>query len=231
MSDHTEHAAGQAPLSWRRLKALVTKETRQLVRDKSNLMVGLFLPVVLILIFGYGLSFDVKNAPVAIVTEDTSPAAQDVVEPHRREARRPRIHLRIDHVRGHHARKRRAQPAVGRRIVGQDGVSDAEHDQLVHEYDASFDTHLPTLVVWPTSTRQVVEVVKVARQAGVPIVPRGAGTGLAGGSVPTRGGLIVSMLSIRDLMRVDMERMDEEIKFLHAYLYQVPPKGSSERSS
>ncbi len=79
MSGHSEDAAGQAPLSWQRLKALVTKEARQLVRDKSNLMVGLFLPVVLILIFGYGLSFDVKNAPVAIVTEDTSPAAQDVV--------------------------------------------------------------------------------------------------------------------------------------------------------
>jgi ABC-2 type transport system permease protein len=79
MSGHSEDAAGQTPLSWQRLKALVTKEARQLVRDKSNLMVGLFLPVVLILIFGYGLSFDVKNAPVAIVTEDTSPAAQDVV--------------------------------------------------------------------------------------------------------------------------------------------------------
>lgn len=79
MSGHSEDVAGQAPLSWQRLKALVTKEARQLVRDKSNLMVGLFLPVVLILIFGYGLSFDVKNAPVAIVTEDTSPAAQDVV--------------------------------------------------------------------------------------------------------------------------------------------------------
>ena len=38
-----------------------------------------------------------------------------------------------------------------------------------------------------------------------------------------RGDLVVSMLSIRDLIRVDMERMDEEIKFLHAYLYQVPP--------
>lgn len=66
-------------LSWRRLKALTHKETRQLVRDKSNLMVGLFLPLMLILIFGYGLSFDVRNAPVAIVTEDTSPAAQDVL--------------------------------------------------------------------------------------------------------------------------------------------------------
>ena len=50
-------------LSWTRLRALTVKETRQLLRDKSNLMVGLFLPVVLILVFGYGLSFDIKNAP------------------------------------------------------------------------------------------------------------------------------------------------------------------------
>lgn len=66
-------------LSWRRLVALTRKESRQLVRDRSNLMVGLFLPLMLILIFGYGLSFDVKNAPLAIVTEDTSPTAQDVL--------------------------------------------------------------------------------------------------------------------------------------------------------
>jgi ABC-2 type transport system permease protein len=66
-------------LSWQRLRALTVKETRQLLRDKSNLMVGLFLPFVLILVFGYGLSFDVRNAPVAIVSQDTSPTAQDVV--------------------------------------------------------------------------------------------------------------------------------------------------------
>lgn len=80
---HEVPAAGTATasslISRRRLRALVTKETRQLLRDKSNLMVGLFLPVVLILIFGYGLSFDIKNAPIAIVTEDSSPTAQDVV--------------------------------------------------------------------------------------------------------------------------------------------------------
>lgn len=66
-------------LSWQRLRALTVKETRQLLRDKSNLMVGLFLPVVLILMFGYGLSFDIKNAPVAIVSQDTSPTARDVI--------------------------------------------------------------------------------------------------------------------------------------------------------
>lgn len=75
----TTPGSRHAVFSWHRLRALITKETRQLLRDKSNLMVGLFLPVVLILIFGYGLSFDIKNAPIAIVTEDPSPTAQDVV--------------------------------------------------------------------------------------------------------------------------------------------------------
>ena len=62
-----------------RLLALVRKEIRQLLRDRSNLAVGLLLPVALILLFGYGLSFDVKDAPVAVVLEDPSPAARDVV--------------------------------------------------------------------------------------------------------------------------------------------------------
>lgn len=44
-----------------RLITLTRKETRQMLRDRSNLIVGLVLPVVLILLFGYGISFDVKN--------------------------------------------------------------------------------------------------------------------------------------------------------------------------
>lgn len=62
-----------------RLIALVRKETRQMLRDRSNLAVGLLLPAVLILLFGYGLSFDVTNAPVAVVMEDRSPGAHSVV--------------------------------------------------------------------------------------------------------------------------------------------------------
>jgi len=62
-----------------RLTALVRKEFRQLLRDASNMAIGIALPIVLILIFGYGLSLDVKNAPIAIVMEDSSPTAQDTV--------------------------------------------------------------------------------------------------------------------------------------------------------
>ncbi|MCP8466153.1 ABC transporter permease [Pseudomonas sp. ZM23] len=63
---------------WRRLLSLTRKEVRQLVRDRSNLLIGIGLPIALILIFGYGLSLDVKRAIIAIVLEDPSPVARDV---------------------------------------------------------------------------------------------------------------------------------------------------------
>jgi ABC-2 type transport system permease protein len=65
--------------AFRRVRALIRKESRQLLRDRSNIAVGILLPLILIIIFGYGLSLDVKNVPVAIVMEDSSPTAVDVV--------------------------------------------------------------------------------------------------------------------------------------------------------
>ncbi|WP_108661290.1 ABC transporter permease [Acuticoccus kandeliae] len=62
-----------------RLAALTRKETRQMLRDRSNLIVGLLLPVSLILLFGYGLSFDVTNARLAVVMQDNAPMARNVV--------------------------------------------------------------------------------------------------------------------------------------------------------
>lgn len=59
--------------SLRRVRALVVKESRQIVRDASSIAVGIVLPALLILLFGYGLSLDVKNIPVAVVLEDSSP--------------------------------------------------------------------------------------------------------------------------------------------------------------
>lgn len=64
---------------WLRLISLTRKEIRQLLRDRSNLAIGIGLPMVLMLIFGYGLSLDVKNAQVAVVLEDPSPLVVDVI--------------------------------------------------------------------------------------------------------------------------------------------------------
>ncbi len=62
----------------RRVLSLVKKEARQVVRDPSSIAIGIVLPVVLILLFGYGMSLDVTNVPVALVLEDRSPAASEV---------------------------------------------------------------------------------------------------------------------------------------------------------
>ena len=61
--------------TFRRLSALIRKEFLQLIRDNSSILIGAVLPIVLILLIGYGISLDVKNVPIAVVLEDNSPTA------------------------------------------------------------------------------------------------------------------------------------------------------------
>lgn len=80
-SESREGAAGSGGSGgfWLRVISLTRKEIRQLLRDPGSLAIGIGLPLVLILIFGFGLSLDVRNAPVAVVLEDPSPTAVDVI--------------------------------------------------------------------------------------------------------------------------------------------------------
>lgn len=61
-----------------RIYALVKKETRQMVRDKSTLTLGIILPMVLLMLFGFGLSLDVDHVPVALVRDTSSPITRDL---------------------------------------------------------------------------------------------------------------------------------------------------------
>jgi ABC-2 type transport system permease protein len=62
----------------RRIWALIRKEGRQVVRDPSSFAIGVVLPVMLILLFGFGLSLDVKNVPIAVVIESPSSQASEI---------------------------------------------------------------------------------------------------------------------------------------------------------
>src|SRR5438874_8387651 len=66
------------PAKLLRIRSLMVKETRQIIRDPSSIAIGVVLPVILILLFGYGLSLDVKDVPVAVVLEDPSPDAVEL---------------------------------------------------------------------------------------------------------------------------------------------------------
>jgi ABC-2 type transport system permease protein len=63
----------------RRVLSLVRKESRQMIRDPATIAVGVVLPAILILLFGFGLSLDVRNVPIAVVLQDSSPQALDLV--------------------------------------------------------------------------------------------------------------------------------------------------------
>ncbi len=63
----------------RRIRALVRKEGLQVVRDPSSFAIGIVLPLILILLYGYGVTFDVMHVPVAIVVEAPSPDTADLV--------------------------------------------------------------------------------------------------------------------------------------------------------
>jgi ABC-2 type transport system permease protein len=69
--------------SWRpkgrRILAMVRKESRQMIRDPATIAVGVVLPVILILLFGFGLSLDVKSVPLAVVLEDGSAASRSLL--------------------------------------------------------------------------------------------------------------------------------------------------------
>jgi glycolate oxidase len=92
-----------------------------------------------------------------------------------------------------------------RAIVGDPYVLFEKEDVIVYEQDGSIFQILPEIVVLPGNVEEVSAVVKAAKQANVPIVPRGSGTGLAGGAVPAEGGIILSMARMNRILKIDLE--------------------------
>src|SRR3954463_7145843 len=89
--------------------------------------------------------------------------------------------------------------------LGKDGVLSDANDLRLYEYDGSVDRHTPDVVVFPRKTEDVVFVVKSAKEHGVSIVGRGAGTGLSGGSIPRAGGIVVSFSRMNKILEIDIE--------------------------
>jgi glycolate dehydrogenase FAD-linked subunit len=90
-----------------------------------------------------------------------------------------------------------------RRIVGREAVIDSANDLRIFERDGSIEGAVPDAVVLASTTEQVADVIKVAARNKVPIVPRGAGTGLSGGAVTIRGGIALQVTRMRRILEID----------------------------
>ena len=90
-----------------------------------------------------------------------------------------------------------------RSIVSKDGLLTSPSDLLVYECDGyTIEKNKPDVVVFPTSTEQVVEIVKLCNRLDVPFLPRGAGTSLAGGCLPVGGGVMLALTRMKRILEV-----------------------------
>ncbi|MBI3000802.1 MAG: FAD-binding protein [Deltaproteobacteria bacterium] len=92
-----------------------------------------------------------------------------------------------------------------KQIVGDRYLLSAMEDVIVYEQDASILQAMPEVVALPADVEQVSSIVQAARRASVPIIPRGSGTGLAGGAVPAEGGIVISLARLNRILKLDLE--------------------------
>ena len=90
-------------------------------------------------------------------------------------------------------------------IVGPKGYLVKPEDLSLYEYDGSVDKARPEMVVFPETTEQVSAIVKATAAAGVPILGRGAGTGLSGGAIPREGGVTIGFSRMNKILEIDLE--------------------------
>src|SRR5579862_9143264 len=98
------------------------------------------------------------------------------------------------------------------RIVGEDGILWRDDDLMLYEYDGLSSMRQPDVVVFPRTTDHVVRIVKLGLQYDVPLVARGAGTGLSGGSVATEGGILLGFSRMKQILEIDLENQRARVQ-------------------
>jgi glycolate oxidase len=87
-------------------------------------------------------------------------------------------------------------------------ISTQPEDLICYSFDASGFESTPSAVVWPVNTEDVVKVIRYAYENGIPVVPRGAGTGMTAGAVPAKGAIILSFEKMNKILEIDSENLN-----------------------
>lgn len=122
-------------------------------------------------------------------------------------------------------------------IVGEDDIRVDEPSIYIYSRDATIFQSYPDVIVRPESTEEVSKIVKLAYEHNIPITPRGSGTSLCGGAVPTHGGIVIDMRKMNRILSFNIANQTVEVEagvvcddlneFLAPYGYFFPPDPSS----
>jgi glycolate oxidase len=94
-----------------------------------------------------------------------------------------------------------------RRIVGEANYSTHREDLLCYAYDGTAALHLPDAVVFPASSLEVAGIMATAAAHRVPVIPRGGGSGMTGGALAVKGGIVVVFNRMNRIVEIDQDNL------------------------
>src|SRR5512137_1039629 len=94
-----------------------------------------------------------------------------------------------------------------REIVGQDQVFTDKADLICYSYDATQQQFLPEVVVHPATAAEISRIMQLANLELIPVFPRGAGSGFSGGSLATKGGIVLTTERMDRILEIDQENL------------------------
>jgi len=92
-------------------------------------------------------------------------------------------------------------------IVGKDHLLTAQEELTCYSYDATNQKFLPEAVVFPHSPQQISQLMLLANRYRFPVIPRGAGSGFVGGSLPIEGGLVLALIKMNRIIKIEPENL------------------------
>ena len=97
-------------------------------------------------------------------------------------------------------------------LLGTERVLHGPVDLIAYSFDGTFAQHLPDVIGLPETNEEVAAAVQLAARHNVPILPRGMGSGLAGGTVPFLGGIVLSLTRMNRILEIDEENMTATVQ-------------------
>ncbi|HLA50931.1 MAG TPA: FAD-linked oxidase C-terminal domain-containing protein [Thermodesulfobacteriota bacterium] len=92
-------------------------------------------------------------------------------------------------------------------IIGKENIRTDKEYLICYSYDATNQKFLPDAVVFPKNADEISLILKLANKEGFPVVPRGAGSGFSGGSLPVEGGVVVSLERMNKILKIDADNL------------------------
>lgn len=93
------------------------------------------------------------------------------------------------------------------KIVGEENVAQDKETRICYSYDATNIKYLPDLIAYPRTPEQISAILKLANEAGFPVIPRGAGTGFTGGTLPVEGGVVLVLTKMNRILEIDADNL------------------------